>query len=310
MFSDKRKGPLFDVRSPKEYSHAHIPGAINLPLFSDAERAVVGTLYKKEGKQRAIREGVKIVGPKLDELLSKALEHTTDIAEVYCWRGGMRSGFMRYFLQFAGISTTQLEGGYKVFRRFVRDTLAKPYKIQLIGGLTGSGKTEALHQITKEQVIDLEELACHSGSVFGGLHGKACPSNEHFENELALRLSQLDSSKVIWLEDESRLIGHCQIPNELYEAMKKAPLYLIKTTKEERIARIMEQYGRYGKELLKEASIKLAKRLGGEVTKKTIEHIEANRYEDAIWLLLDYYDKAYEYALKKHKGPLLNYPKM
>ncbi len=291
-----------------EFAHAHIPGAINLPLFSDYERARVGTVYKKEGKQAAIRLGVKLVGPQLDSILSKAIEHTKERAHIYCARGGMRSGFMCYFLQFAGISTTQLEGGYKAFRRFVRDTLQKPYKIALIGGLTGAGKTETLRKIKDEQIIDLEDLACHSGSVFGGLRGNEMPTSEHFENKLAMQLYTLDQERVIWVEDESRLIGRCQIPGPFYDAMKVAPLYLIKNTKEERIARIMEQYASFGKDLLKDASTKLAKRVGGEAMKQILAHIDLNRYEDAIWLLLDYYDKAYEYALKKHKGPIFQYP--
>jgi len=296
---------IFDVRSPKEYLQGRIPGAVSLPLFSDEERALFGTAYKKEGQQVAIRLGIKIVGPKLDTLLTNALAHVKEGATLYCWRGGMRSGFMRQFLELAGIPCTQYQGGYKAFRRQVLATFEKPYKLKLIGGLTGSGKTELLHRMQGEQIIDLEALACHSGSVFGGLHGREMPTPEQFENELATKLNALDPTRVIWVEDESRLIGRCQIPGPFYEAMKQAPLYLVQTTKEARVARIMQQYGKFSREPLNEAVTKLAKRLGGEVTKKILA---SGSYEDAIRMLLDYYDKTYEYALAKHMGPILQYP--
>ncbi len=300
--------PCIDVRSPKEFLHAKIPGAISLPLFTDEERAIVGTLYKMQGKEAAIREGIKIVGPKLDGMLSKAQEALQGAkkARIYCWRGGMRSGFVRYFLDFAGISSLQLKGGYKAYRRYVQEVLTRPYRVHLLGGLTGSGKTEMLEELQKrgEQVLDLEALACHRGSVYGEMIGKSQPSCEQFENEIAYVLEQSDASLPIWIEDESRLIGRCQIPGPMYEAMQKAPLYLVSCSKEERVERIFSLYTTFSKEQLKAMTEKLQKRLGGQTTKTVLSLIDQDLLREAIRILLDYYDKAYQHAIEKHIGPV------
>ncbi|MCE5295059.1 MAG: tRNA 2-selenouridine(34) synthase MnmH [Chlamydiales bacterium] len=302
----------FDVRSPKEFQHAHISGAISLPLFSDVERAVVGTAYKQQGKDIAVRLGIKLIGPKLDSLLTQALEHVgaSKSAKVYCWRGEMRSGFVRYFLEFAGIQSVQLKGGYKTYRRLTIATLEKPCLPFLIGGLTGSGKTEVLQELSKQnaQTIDLEALAHHRGSVYGELAGILQPSSEQFENELACSLLQKNLQSPIWVEDESRLIGHCQIPTHFYEAMKRAPLFVINCPKEARIERIMSIYSTLPKEQLKAMTIKLTKRLGGASTKTALTFIEQGLLQDAVSLLLEYYDKAYEHAILKHKGPVTRLP--
>ncbi len=306
------EGPWLDVRSPKEFAHAHIPGAISLPLFSDEERALVGTAYKKEGKDIAIRIGIKIVGPKLSQMLSDAEQYigAHNKANVYCWRGGMRSGFIRYFLDFAGIASLQLRGGYKTFRRHALKTLEKPAKFFIVGGLTGSGKTEVLEALAQQnnQVLDLEALACHRGSVYGELAGCMQPSSEQFENKMAAVLSKSNLQLPIWVEDESRSIGRCQIPGATYEAMQKAPLYVINSPKEARIARILSLYSTFSIDYLKEATQKLAKRLGGASTKAAVSYIEQGNLVDAICLLLDYYDKAYLYGISKHQGDVIYLP--
>ena len=303
------KGPCFDVRSPKEYCHAKIPGATNLALFSDVERAIVGTAYKQQGKDIAVRLGIKIVGPKLDSMLTSALEHDFSChkARVYCWRGGMRSGFVKYFLETAGIASVQLKGGYKAFRRFALNTLAKPCKLFILGGFTGCGKTEVLQALKQENVptVDLEAIACHKGSVYGSLDGKAQPSNEQFENELALNLFNFKSDEPIWVEDESRLIGRCQIPNSFYEVMSHAPLFILNSSKEARMRRILAEYGSFPREHLYESTKKLEKRLGGAKTKAVLQFIEQNAAFEAMNLLLDYYDEAYEHALSRHAGPII-----
>lgn len=303
------KAPCFDVRSPKEYKHSHIPGAISLPLFSDDERVIVGTAYKQQGKDIAVRLGVKLIGPKLDSILTSALEQLSSHknARVYCWRGGMRSGFVRYFLEFAGISSIQLKGGYKAYRRHALTTLQLPFKPFLIGGLTGSGKTEVLQALGElhAQTIDLEALACHRGSVYGELEGSCQPSCEQFENELAFSLLQCNRQLPIWLEDESRLIGRCQIPGNFYDAMQQAPLFVVNSYKEARVARIVSMYSTFARPRLVEMTQKLAKRLGGVSTKEALVCIEQGRLEDAVCLLLEYYDKAYEHAIGKHKGAVI-----
>ena len=192
---------LFDVRSPCEYAHAHIPGAINLPLFSDEERKIIGTLYKQEGSEQAIERGLEFVGPKLADFVKKAKKLPSPIT-VYCARGGMRSEAMQRLFSFAGIPSRRLEGGYKTYRQQVLATFQKPWKLLVISGLTGCGKTEFIRNSGKP-AIDLEELARHRGSAFGWLGAQ--PSTEHFENLLAEKLNQCDPDLPILVENESRL---------------------------------------------------------------------------------------------------------
>jgi tRNA 2-selenouridine synthase len=306
-----KTGPCLDVRSPKEFQHAKIPGSINLPLFSDEERALVGTAYKRQGKDVAIRLGVKLVGPKLESMLAFADKEITskEPVRVYCWRGGMRSGFVSYFLHFTGYPTLQLKGGYKAFRRFALSQLAKPLNLCVVGGFTGVGKTEILSALERqgEQVLDLEKLASHRGSVYGEVEGQTQPSNEQFENEIAMSLVQTNLKKSLWVEDESRLIGHCQIPGAFYEAKSRAPLFVIEAPKEVRIQRILQMYTSFPKEYWQKATLKIQKRLGGATTQKVLEHIQENRLVDGIVLLLDYYDRAYEHAISRHLGKVVRF---
>ncbi len=301
--------PCFDVRSPQEFLHARLPGAISLPLFTNEERALVGTAYKKQGKEAAIRLGVKLVGPKLSAMLDKADGYGKS-ARVYCWRGGMRSGFIRYFLDFAGISTVQLKGGYKAYRRLCLSVLRKPYRLFVLGGFTGCGKTEVLQALAKQQTqtVDLEALACHRGSVYGELLDSSQPSIEQFENELAYTLYRFNQEVPVWVEDESRLIGRCQIPTPFFDAMRQATLVVMNSSLDLRIHRILDLYSKFSKEQLMLATQKLAKRLGGQNTKLVLSYIEQGSLVDAIVLLLEYYDKAYEYAITKHKGPVMRLP--
>jgi tRNA 2-selenouridine synthase len=173
-----------DVRSEKEYGHGHIPGAVNLPLFSDEERVVIGTIYKNSGREASVLKGLEIAGPKLAGFVKK-LHKITDQKDilVHCWRGGMRSESMAWLFGQAGYKAHVLEGGYKAYRRFIREELSRPLTYIILGGLTGSGKTELLHMLGRagEQILDLEKLACHKGSVFGGLGQPGQPANEQFE---------------------------------------------------------------------------------------------------------------------------------
>lgn len=306
-----KPGLCFDVRSPKEYLHAKIPGALSLPLFSDEERALVGTSYKRQGKEVAIRLGVEIVGPKLSPMLASVDTSNTkkEPIGVYCWRGGMRSGFISYFLNFTGHATTQLNGGYKAFRRYVLAHLDKPRNLAVIGGLTGSGKTEILHALKRlgHSIVDLEQIARHRGSVYGELAGQNQPSNEQFENELASQIMPLPEQNLLWIEDESRLIGHCQIPNSFYEAKKRAPLFIVQATKDERVARILAMYANFSPKQWSDATIKIQKRLGSAKTQAVLQLIQQGQLADAISLLLDYYDQAYEYSISRHLGPILRF---
>ncbi|MFN3940651.1 MAG: tRNA 2-selenouridine(34) synthase MnmH, partial [Chitinophagales bacterium] len=207
--------PLIDVRSPAEYAHAHIPGAVNMPLLSDAERKQTGIAYKREGQEAAIKLGLDLVGVKLSRFVAEAKNIAMNNAvALHCWRGGMRSKSMAILFDFAGIRTYVIKGGYKSFRRLAKKYFDMPYSMLILGGNTGSGKTEVLHalQMAGEQVIDLEALAHHKGSAFGALGEETQPTTEQFENDLFYALRKCNLQKHIWLEDESHLIGTVFIP--------------------------------------------------------------------------------------------------
>ncbi|HLG04366.1 MAG TPA: tRNA 2-selenouridine(34) synthase MnmH, partial [Bacteroidia bacterium] len=195
--------PVIDVRSPGEFAHGHIPGAINLPLFSDEERAKVGTVYKKDGREQAILLGFELVGPKMADFSRKGMELA--VAKrilVHCWRGGMRSGVVAWVFETVGLEVFTLQKGYKAYRNFVLKEFEKPLNLRIVGGETGTGKTEILHALRKkgEQVIDLEAIAAHRGSAFGALGQPAQPTSEQFENDLHHAISELDPAKIIWIE--------------------------------------------------------------------------------------------------------------
>ncbi len=283
-----------DVRSPGEYAHAHIPGASNLPLLSDSERAEVGTLYKQVSPEKAYETAFKFVKPKLAEFVSQAARFEQPLT-LYCWRGGMRSQSLNKLFQEAGIESRILQGGYKAYRRSVLDFLETPFPFHVLTGLTGSGKTEQLHTLKREgkNVLDLEELANHRGSVFGALGAQ--PSNEHFENTIAAVLKTFPLECPIWVEDESRLIGSCKIPDTIYTRMRHAPLTEVRCSEEERQERLLREYGAIPQDDLIAAIEKLQKRLGKERTKKAIEAIEQGDRVQAMKSLLSYYDRAYTF---------------
>jgi tRNA 2-selenouridine synthase len=298
--------PAFDVRSPREFSHAHIPGAFSLPLFTDAERALVGTAYKRQGKKEAIDLGVEIVGPKLYSLLKQAEMHAQKECKLYCWRGGMRSEFVRFFLSFTGMRAVQLKGGYKAYRHLMLQTLEKPAALYVLGGLTGSGKTELL-EVLDAPKIDLEKLASHRGSVYGEMPGLHQPSCEQFENMLGHTLYA--NKGPFWVEDESRMIGSCKIPDGFFEAMLKAPFIFLDSPKEERVLRIHRLYGGFEQSWWIQMTLKIQKRLGGMQTRQVLSFIEQNDLLPAIDTILTYYDGAYQYAIERRRkmgqGPVI-----
>ena len=211
--------PVIDVRSPAEFEKGHIPGAFNIPLFNNEERAIVGTLYKQKGKNEAVLAGLDIVGPKMSSLVSEARKiSVNNEVLVHCWRGGMRSGSFCWLLNTVGIKASTLKKGYKAYRNHVLQSFEKPFQIIILGGETGSGKTEILKYIREEgeQVIDLEGIAHHKGSSFGAIGQEPQPRPEQFENDLALQWNKLDPSKRIWLEDESKNIGRVFITDSLW----------------------------------------------------------------------------------------------
>ena len=294
--------PIVDVRSPGEFKKAHIPGAINIPLFDDEERAIVGTIYKQKSKEKAILKGLEIVGPKMQYLAKKARKTAKNQQLlVHCWRGGMRSAHMAWLFQIVGLQCTLLEGGYKAYRQFIKQELTQKLKIIILSGSTGSGKTDILHHLQDlgEQILDLEGIAHHKGSAFGSIGEKPQYSTEQFENNLYQAFAKLDLSKRVWIEDESKSIGKNFIPDELFLQMRSAPVIKINLPKEERIKRLVKEYTNVDKDILIYHLHRIEKRLGPNETKKAIASVENGDMTYAVDLSLTYYDKAYNYGLSK-----------
>lgn len=292
---------ILDVRSPGEFNHAHIPGALSLPLFSDEERKIVGTTYKQQSREDAIKIGLDFFGPKMKNMVLQVeeilKEKDTKTILVHCWRGGMRSGAVAWLLDLYGFKVYTLKGGYKAFRNWVLTELEKPYRLRILGGFTGSGKTEILHELKKtgEAVIDLEGLACHKGSTFGGLGQPEQPSNEYFENMLAMQLRELtqNENRVIWLEGESSRIGTININHLFFNQMKTGESIHIEVPREDRLNKAVEEYGSFDKLRLIDGVNRISRRLGGQNTKQAIEYLNEGNIKDAFGILLDYYDRFY-----------------
>ncbi len=293
--------PIIDVRSPGEFTHGHIPGAVNVPLFESDERAVVGTLYKQTGRDAAVLEGLRIVGPKLAGIVERAAALAPDrrIA-VHCWRGGERSGSVAWLLDKAGFRDVYtLKGGYKAFRQLVLGSFGTLPRLHILGGYTGTGKTELLRQlkILGEPVIDLEALANHKGSSFGMLGEAPQPSQEHFENLLWAAFRAAPIAQAVWLEDESRKIGRLVLPAPLYEALRSARLFFVNMPQEERVLRLVEDYGRFPVDELGSAVERIGKRLGPQHAKAALQALHAGELATVARLTLNYYDRTYAHGL-------------
>jgi tRNA 2-selenouridine synthase len=290
---------LIDVRTPAEFEQGRVPGAFNVPLFTNEERVKVGTTYKQTGREEAILLGFDLAGPKWSGFIKQALEISPGKkVAVHCWRGGMRSGAMAWALDLYGFEVFLIQGGYKKFRNWAHRQFEKQYQLLVLGGMTGSGKTRMLHQLRSEgeQVIDLEDIAQHQGSSFGSMNAMVQPSQEQFENSLAMQLNFFDTSRTIWVEDESLTIGRRSIPNPFFHQMRYAPLLLAKVDLEVRVNALVKEYGVLDKVFLAECTQRIHKRLGPEQTKNALAAIEEDRMADFIRLVLVYYDKTY------HKG--------
>jgi tRNA 2-selenouridine synthase len=302
--------PVIDVRSPLEYSAGHIPGAVNIPLFDDEERVIVGTKYKKEGRIPAIIEGLKLTGPAMSEKLEQALiESKEGKLLVHCWRGGMRSEAMAWLFSQGDITTEVLEGGYKAYRNHILNSLSGKRKMIVLGGMTGSSKTHILRFLREkgEQVVDLEGLANHKGSAFGSLGQPPQPTTEQFANNLYKEWEKLDNNIPFWIEDESRNIGTVFIPDGMYENMQNTQTIILLMDVKTRLPRLMEEYSVYPAETLKSSILKISKRLGGDNTRDALSAVDAGDISKAVEISLFYYDKAYSYGLTKKKAENLIY---
>lgn len=307
FFDLSKMYPVIDVRSPQEFADAHIPHAYNVPLFSDDQRAVVGTIYKKRGKQEAITIGLEFVGPQLIQYLMTVeticAEKNTKTIIVYCARGGMRSKSFAMFLACSGYTVYQLIGGFKAFKNYLSEQTNKPYKCTVLGGTTGSGKTELLALLAQqgEQVIDLEALAHHKGSAFGSLGELQQPTQAQFIINCLLHLMACDNKKTIWIEKESYKIGNLSIPTQLWNLLKSAPIIYITTQKEERLNNLVDQYARHNSDDIQKCIMSLAKKLGGFQTCELCTAVCKKDYRTVASKLLDYYDAQYIYSLQKNR---------
>jgi tRNA 2-selenouridine synthase len=307
--------PLLDVRSPSEYNHAHIPTAYSLPLFSNDERKMVGTAYKQESREKAIKIGLDYFGGRMTKMIEEVEGLSGDGKNVFvhCWRGGMRSAGVAWLLDLYGFKVYTLAGGYKAFRNWVLNQFNLEYPLKVLGGYTGSGKTLLLKELERlgQPVIDLESLANHKGSAFGALGEKSQPSQEMFENLLATNLfikqarikSQNENSATsdlerFWIEDESQRIGLINIPKMFYDQMRKSDLYFLEIPFEKRLEYLVATYGQYEKEKLVNAIMRIQKRLGGLETKMAINYLLENDIANCFSILLKYYDKLYSKGLK------------
>lgn len=310
-------GPLIDLRSPAEFGQGHIPGASNLPLFDNDERAEIGTLYKQQGRQAAVLHGLALVGPRMvslgTALLAALAEHRTASSaaahphsppclRLHCWRGGMRSASVAWLAGQLDLPVLLLKGGYKAYRHWVLELFERPWPLRLLGGRTGTGKTDLLLALRQRgvAVLDLEGRAHHRGSSFGALGLPPQPSSEHYENLLAADLASLEGADEIWLEAESSQVGRCRIPAGLWRQMKTAPALEIQRPLEQRVAQLVAIYGMQDPEGLAEATLRIAKRLGPQRTALALEAIAAADWASACRPMLDYYDRCYDHDLSSH----------
>ncbi len=299
--------PVVDVRSQGEFTEGHIHAALNIPLLNDDERVLVGTTYKQQGQQEAIKEGFRLVGPRLLDII----EATERIAQgkeilVHCWRGGMRSSNFSQFVGMAHVKTQTVQGGYKAYRQVVLEAFKKPIQIILLTGCTGSGKSEVLRELAAqgEQILDLEALANHKGSAFGGLLMPDQPTTEQFQNNLFEEILNLDVSRRVWVEDESIAIGKIFLPKELWQTMSQSPLVQMNVAKEVRIQRLVNEYGPADREEFLRIMVKVTKKLGGQHFNAAKEKLSQGDMASTIDILLTYYDKAYLNSIDKRNAKI------
>lgn len=297
---------LIDVRTPAEYADGTIPGAINVPIFDDDERARVGTLYKQEGSQAARRLGVELVSPKIPSLVAQvdaALGTSAPPVLVFCWRGGMRSRAITDFLNLAGIPARQIVGGHKAFRRLVLDFFeAEPWgRLLVLRGLTGVGKTRLLHELRDQSypVLDLEGLANHRGSAFGAVGLEQQPSQKNFEALLWDEMRRIPEDGYALCEGESRHIGRMVLPKQVYEALQVETSVWVDTPLEQRIDITLEDYpAREAQAYLFERPIRaLTERLGKEKVDLLIGYLEERNWRELVReLMVNYYDPLYSHT--------------
>ncbi len=304
-------GIVIDVRAPIEYAEDHIPGAISWPLFSDAERSEIGTLYKQKSKEKAIEKGFEIIGPKMAEMARygrKLFESQTTKQPllIHCWRGGMRSQSVAWLFRTASIPAIVLDGGYKAYKSHARSMYDKPLNLAVLGGLTGSAKTDVIGELGKikgERIVDLEGMAQHFGSAFGNLEKHEQPTSKQFSNFLFSRLREIDAwgdnPRPIWVENESRTIGKVNLPEPFYTQMIKSTCFEMERTEDDRVNHLVQMYGDIDRSLLAGAFKRITPKLGGQNANQALDALDQGDLATAAKIALVYYDKTYSHGLKK-----------
>ena len=290
-----------DVRSPSEFSYDHIPGALNLPIFDDDERKEIGILYRHAGRNEALIRGTRIGSRKIADIVSAIDENRHRNLVIYCARGGMRSSSVASLVSSLGFNVYRIIQGYKGYRRYIVsriDSLHIPIPFFVLQGLTGTGKTELIRNFAHG--IDLEAMAGHRSSIFGGI-GLRQNSQKRFESLLIQRIDERRSAPFCFIEGESRKIGNLHIPPSLYKQMKGAPVIYIQAPMERRVRIINDEYSR---DINDEDVISIVRTLKSKLGNNTIERLVSLYNEGAVdefisILLEKYYDPLYEHSLKK-----------
>ena len=308
-------GDIVDVRTPAEFALDHVPGAINLPVLSDAERAEVGTIYVQESRLKARRVGAALVARNIAAHLEGALKDKAGpyAPLIYCWRGGQRSHAMATVLAQVGWRPTVIAGGYKTYRKWVTASLYDAeavFRVILLDGNTGSAKTEILRGLREVgvQALDLEALAGHRGSLFGALPGRPQPSQKLFETRLLEALGRLDPARPVLVEAESSKIGDLNLPPTLWKAMAAAPRIELAAPRAERARYLVQAYGDIieDRERLGTALANLPGRHGQKRLAQWRDMVQSGAFEALAEALMEaHYDPAYERSRRADERPPL-----
>jgi len=301
---------VIDVRSPSEFAEDHVPGAINCPVLDDAERAAIGTMYKQISPFDAKKRGAALVAKNIARHIeaSFAAHGRTWRPLVYCWRGGKRSGAMAHILSEIGWHAAQLEGGYRAYRREILAQLAelpRRLRYRVVCGATGSAKSRLLQALAAAgaQVLDLENLASHRGSVLGNLPEEPQPAQKMFDSLVWDALRKFDPDKIVYVEAESRKIGQLQVPDALLARMRASPCVLIDAPLAERVAFLVDEYGHFlgDPQDLKAKLECLAGLHSKETIARWMNQVEQGQWEGLVAdLLANHYDPAYRRATLKN----------
>ncbi len=301
---------IIDVRSPSEFAEDHVPGAINCPVLDDAERAAIGTIYKQISPFDAKKRGAALVAKNIARHIEEkfAAQGKGWRPLVYCWRGGKRSGAMVHILSEIGWHAARLDGGYRAYRREILaqlEQLPQNVRYRVVCGATGSAKSRLLQALAAAgaQVLDLEELASHRGSVLGNLPAQPQPSQKMFDSLVWDALRRFDPATTVYVEAESRKIGQLQVPEALLARMRESPCVLIEAPLAERVAFLVDEYVHFlgNPRELKARLCGLTALQGKETIARWMQQVEEQRWNELVAdLLVNHYDPAYRRATLKN----------